>query len=66
MNGPPDRTGDPGESEFGRPSVPSSLPNGSTADSEGKYGSDKEYPFINYVACFLWYLPPSVVREEES
>jgi len=66
MNGLPDRTGDPGESEFGRPSVPSSLPNGSTADSEGKYGSDKEYPFINYVACFLWYLPPSVVREEES
>lgn len=52
--GLPDRTGDPGDSEFARPTIPSSIPNGSTPGSSEKYGTDRDFPFVDHVACFLW------------
>ena len=53
--GLPDRTGEPGDSEFGRPNIPSSIPNGSTSGGSEKYGTDRDFPFVDHVACFLWY-----------
>jgi hypothetical protein len=54
--GLPDRTGEPGDSEFGRPNIPSSVPNGSTPGGSEKYGTDRDFPFVDHVACFLWYV----------